>query len=189
VLNGTSGKRVSGVGWQHGTKLEIKPASGRSLPKTSAWVSGDRERGLIESKFQARSGRPACCLRYNCMYVVRAREDGGLRVKFLIGKHDSELTCQHLSLRLFSSFYISYRGFCAATWPPGAPRDPGSPLQALWVGGDRTWPPCPRSGRSRSGSRSTHFGAQSAVGRAKKGVDQDRRTIHDWPHQRVQRRW
>ena len=47
-----------------------------------------------------------------------------------------------------TSFYISYRGFCSATWPPGAPRDPGSPSQALWVGEDRTWPPCPRSGRS-----------------------------------------
>jgi len=47
-----------------------------------------------------------------------------------------------------SSFYISYRGFYAATRPPGASRDPGSPSQALWVGEDRTCPPCPRSGRS-----------------------------------------
>ena len=49
------------------------------------------------------------------------------------------------------SFYISYRGFYSATRPPGAPRNPGSPSQALWVGEDaedRTWPPCPRSGRS-----------------------------------------
>eukprot|EP00964_Phaeocystis_antarctica_P001613 scaffold853_cov57-Phaeocystis_antarctica.AAC.2 len=46
------------------------------------------------------------------------------------------------------SFYISYRGFYAATWPPGAPRDPGPPSQTLWVGEDRAWPPCPRSGRS-----------------------------------------
>ena len=66
--------------------------------------------------------------------------------------------------RSISSFYISYRGFHAATRPPGAPRDPGSPSQALWVGGDRAWPPCPRSGRSRS----TQCGAQSAMG-ARKG--------------------
>ena len=51
-------------------------------------------------------------------------------------------------LRAFSSFYISYRGFYSATRPPVAPRDPGSPSQALWVGGDRTCPPCPRSDRS-----------------------------------------
>jgi len=47
-----------------------------------------------------------------------------------------------------SSFYISYRGFDAATRPPGGLRRPGSPSQALWVGEDRTCPPCPRSGRS-----------------------------------------
>ena len=47
-----------------------------------------------------------------------------------------------------SSFYISYRGFYTPTRPPGASRDPGSPSQALWVGEDRTCPPCPRSGRS-----------------------------------------
>ena len=54
--------------------------------------------------------------------------------------------------------------------------------QTLWVGADRAWPPCPRSGRSRS----TRCGAQSAVGRAKRRVDQNRRTIHDSQHQRVQ---
>ena len=47
-----------------------------------------------------------------------------------------------------SSFYISYRGFDAATRPPGGLRRPGSPSQALWVGEDRTCPPCPLSGRS-----------------------------------------
>ena len=45
------------------------------------------------------------------------------------------------------SFYISYRGFYPPTRPPGAPRRPGSPSQATFVGEDRTWPPCPRSGR------------------------------------------
>ena len=54
--------------------------------------------------------------------------------------------------------------------------------QTLWVGADRAWLPCPRSGRSRS----TRCGAQSAVGRAKRRVDQNRRTIHDSQHQRVQ---
>ena len=49
--------------------------------------------------------------------------------------------------RALWSFYISYRGFYAATRPPGARRDPGSPSQATWVGEDRTWPPCPRFGR------------------------------------------
>ena len=63
----------------------------------------------------------------------------------------------------FLSFYISHRGFYAPTRSPGARRDPGSPSQALWVGGDRTWPPCPRSGRSRS----THCGVRRAVGGGK----------------------
>ena len=77
--------------------------------------------------------------------------------------------------------------FYAATRPPGAPRGHGSPSQALWVGEDRAWPPCPRSGRSRS----THCCAQSAMGpmaACEKGVDQDRRMIHDSPHQRVRSR-
>ena len=65
------------------------------------------------------------------------------------------LVCEKLNRFFFRrsvatlwSFYISYRGFYSATRPPGAPRDPGSPSQTLWVGEDRTWPPCPRSGRS-----------------------------------------
>ena len=50
-------------------------------------------------------------------------------------------------------------------------------LQALWVGGDRAWPPCPRSGRSE---RSTRCGARAERrGAREKGVDQDRRTIHE----------
>ena len=77
--------------------------------------------------------------------------------------------------------------FCAATRPPGASRDPGSPLQALWVGGDRTWPPCPRSGRSPGAAPRTL--AHRAPWAREKGVDQDGRTIRDWSHQRVQRRW
>ena len=51
----TWGKRVSGMGGQHGTKFMIKPAPGRSLPKTSAWVNVDRERGLMDLKWASLS--------------------------------------------------------------------------------------------------------------------------------------
>ena len=61
------------------------------------------------------------------------------------------------------SFYISHGGSYAATRTRGAPCDPGSPSQTLWVGGDRAWPPCPRSGRRRS----THCGVRRAVGGGK----------------------
>ena len=37
----------SGMGWQDGKELEIKPTSGRPLlPSTSSWVSSDRERAV-----------------------------------------------------------------------------------------------------------------------------------------------
>ena len=77
-----------------------------------------------------------------------------------------------------------------ATWPPGAPRDPGPPSQALWVGEDRTWPPCPRSGRSASRAVcgvQTERAPWGAPKRRRSGWANDR-ALRDWHHQRVQSR-
>ena len=67
----------------------------------------------------------------------------------------------------FGSYVVNFSPrVIPATRPPGAPRDHGSPSQALWVGGDRTWPPCPRSDRSRS----AHCGVRRAVGGGKRAA-------------------
>eukprot|EP00964_Phaeocystis_antarctica_P037081 scaffold21191_cov53-Phaeocystis_antarctica.AAC.2 len=99
------------------------------------WVAGGRASTLPASSFAL--NRPLVRVRWQ-------RESAGRR--WLKGAGGGGI-CTAWAAPV-SSFYISYRGFYSATRPPGAPRDPGSPSQALWVGEDRTWPPCPRSGRS-----------------------------------------
>ena len=78
MLTAMWGKRQARVGWQSGKKLETKLASGRSLPNTSSWVRGDRERGLMVHH---------CC---HAVDVLCAAQDGhgcGLEVKWRESLH------------------------------------------------------------------------------------------------------
>eukprot|EP00964_Phaeocystis_antarctica_P113152 scaffold77236_cov109-Phaeocystis_antarctica.AAC.1 len=73
MLTAMGDKRQGRVGWQSGNKLETKLAPGRSLPNTSSWVRGDRERGLMVHH---------CC---HAVDVLCAAQDGhrcGLEVKW-----------------------------------------------------------------------------------------------------------
>ena len=122
--------------------------------------AGCRARG---GRARQRAGR---AVRRTCRFLLGSRPASRWHTaKFYSskGKYIYRYTTSTLPLITVTSFYISHRGFYAATRPPGAPCDPGSPSQTLWVGGDRAWPPCPRSGRRRS----THCGVRRAVGGGK----------------------
>ena len=71
------------MGWQHGTKLEIKPTAGRFLPNTSSWVSSDRERGLMV---------------HHCCHVVDALQCSavGARLRTSVAQRESLHTSQGL---------------------------------------------------------------------------------------------
>ena len=78
MLTAMWGERQARVGWQSGKKLEMKLASGRSLPNTSSWVRDDRERGLMVHH---------CC---HAADIHGAAQDGhgcGLEVKWRESLH------------------------------------------------------------------------------------------------------
>ena len=60
-------------------------------------------------------------------------------------------------------------GFYAATRQPGGLCDLGSPPQAVLVGQDRAWPPCPRFGPAAW--RAERRGAHQLGGWARRAID------------------